>query len=110
MKKVGLSPEFIGFLQTAGFLGYVGLVGTFFQNGQKWFGAAPKSVLEPMLFLSLFVFSAIVSGSIMLVYPFYVFWQKKDFKTAITIVAHSALWLFLFILFVCLFLAFRVKI
>ena len=42
MKKIELSPEFVGFLQKAGFLGYVGLVGTFFQNGQKWFGAAPK--------------------------------------------------------------------
>lgn len=106
MKNIKFSPALIGFLQTVGFLVYLALFATLITNGNAIFGPVNKTILGPMLAFSLFVFSAIICASMMLGYPFYVFWEKKDFKTAAKIIAHSVLWLFIFILLaiVCLIL------
>lgn len=107
MKEIKLSPAFIGFLQTAGFLGYIAIFGAIMINASALFGPLNNSgLLGPMLLLSLFVFSAIFCASVILAYPFYVFWEKKDFKTAVKIVANSVFWLFLFIIgaIICLIL------
>jgi hypothetical protein len=92
VKKISLSPITIGILQTAGFL-----VAWLMMNGNNLFGKTPN-LIGPMLFLALFVFSAIFSAGILLGYPFYVFWEKKDFKTAFKIVASSTIFLFAFII------------
>lgn len=99
MTKIKLSPAFIGFLQATGLVAYVALVATIMLNGNAWFGNMDHAgILGPILFLSLFVFSAITSAAIMTAYPFYVFWERKDFKLAAKIVFASAAWLLLFIL------------
>lgn len=106
MKKVNISPAFIGFLQTTAFLTYVGLVATFMNNANSWLGPEKNyGFLGPMLFLSLFSFSAIYSALIVFGYPFYVFWIKKNFNLAAKIVGYSAIWLLLFIVFVISLLA-----
>jgi hypothetical protein len=107
MKKIKLSPAFVGFLQTIGFLSYLALFAALIMNGNAIFGPVNKTILGPMLAFSLFTFSAIICASVMLAYPFYIFWEKKDFKTAAQIVASSAFWLFIFIFFSCVLLATR---
>jgi hypothetical protein len=97
VKKISLSPITIGILQTAGFLVYASGVAWLMMNGNNLFGKTPN-LIGPMLFLALFVFSAIFSAGILLGYPFYVFWEKKDFKTAFKIVASSTIFLFAFII------------
>lgn len=98
-----MKPWLIGLLQTTGFLGYVALVAAIMLNGARWFGT-PNTILGPMLFMSLFVFSAITCASIFLAYPFYLFWEKKNLKKAISVIASSVIWLFVFILAACLLL------
>lgn len=106
MKKLKLSTEFIGFLQTVGLVSYLTLFVSFMFNANKLFNL-PQTPLAPVIFFSLFIFSAIICASVMLGYPFYVFWEKKDFKTAAKIVANSVVWLFIFILTSCIFLAIK---
>jgi hypothetical protein len=106
MRNIKFSPAFIGFLQTAGFLSYLALFAALIINGNNIFGPVNKTILGPMLTFSLFTFSAIICASVMLAYPFYIFWEKKDFKKAALIVANSVFWLLLFIIgaIVCLIL------
>ncbi len=92
-----LSPWVLGLLQAAGFAAYATLFGAFLVNGSKWFGPSP-SILGPVLFLLLFAFSAIVSTAMVLGYPFYVFWEKKNTELAVRLVAFTAAWLLFFII------------
>lgn len=57
------SPWVIGLLQTTGFILYTVLVGSIMLNGGRWFGPMPN-ILGPILFLSLFVVSGIISAAI----------------------------------------------
>lgn len=108
MKKMHLSPAFIGFLQTVGFLVYIAFFAVLMTNASALFGPMNQaSLLGPMLLLSLFVFSAIICASTMLGYPFYVFWERKDFKTAAAIIGSSVFWLFIFIVLTCILLVTR---
>lgn len=95
------SPWVIGLLEATGFILYTILVGSIMINGNKWFGSMPN-ILGPMLFLSLFVVSGIISAA------FYLFWEKKNFRLAAKIVAISTFWLILFIILLsCLLLVSR---
>jgi len=98
MKKFNLSPAIIGLAQATGLIAYIIIVGTIMANGNKWFGALNNAgILGPVLFLTLFCFSAIVCAAIMGAYPFYVFWEKKNTNLALKIIFYSTLWLFIFI-------------
>lgn len=101
-----LSPWVIGLLQATGFLLYTVLIGQIMIHGNQWF-PQNQSIFGPMLFLSLFVVSGIICASLILGYPIYVFWEKKNFKLAARIVAFSTGWLLLFIIIIlsCLLLA-----
>jgi hypothetical protein len=94
MKK---SPIFIGFLQSLGLSLYILLIALVIWNGEAWFGRI-GNFLGPILFLSLFVVSAIICALIALAYPFIVFWDKKNTKEAMRIVFYTAGWLTLFVL------------
>ena len=101
-----LSLPFIGFLQALGVFLYVALVALFFWKGNDVFGVAPN-YLGPLLVLLLFVFSALVCALLVLGYPITLFWEKKETKKALRLVAYSALWVFffLFLLLIILLLA-----
>ncbi len=98
MQKLGLSPEYLGILQALIFLIYIFGIARLMISGNRIFGPQP-GILGPMLFLALFVFSAIFSAGIFLGYPFYLFWEKKDLSAAARIVTSSAISLFVFIVF-----------
>ncbi|MCL4390486.1 MAG: hypothetical protein M1484_00275 [Patescibacteria group bacterium] len=97
MKKNKISPVIIGVAQATGLIAYCAAVGAVMLNGNRWFGPTP-SFLGPMLFLTLFVFSAIVCAAMFLGYPFYLFWEKKDLPTAFKVIASSTVTLFVFVL------------
>ena len=100
------SLGFIGFLQASGLVVYCSLVGLLFWRGGTWFGSM-TSFLGPMLFLALFVASALISALLVLGYPVILFFEKKQATEALKLVAYTTAWLILFVLFlIFLFIAF----
>ena len=91
------NPVFVGFLQSLGLVAYCSLVGFIIWRGEAWFGNA-GNLLGPILFLSLFVVSAMICALIALGYPFIVFWDRKNTKEALKMVGFTAGWLALFVL------------
>jgi hypothetical protein len=94
MKK--LSIPFIGFLQAVGLVLYCSLVSLVFANGNQWFGNIGNSV-GPMAMLLIFVVSALICALIALSYPIMLFWDHKNTKAALKLVAFTAGWLFLIV-------------
>ena len=82
----------IGLLQALGLVVYCSMVATVMNNAERWFGKMDH-VLGPVLFLSLFVVSALICGSVALGYPFLVLWEQKNTKKALKIVGFTIGWL-----------------
>jgi len=95
MKKLSLG--FVAFLQAAGLVVYCGLIGFIIINGERLFGPM-LNFLGPALFLILFVISAIICALIFGTYPFILFWEHKDTKKALRLVAYTTGWLIFFVL------------
>jgi len=87
----------ISFLQALSLAVYCGLVAIFFWKGNEWFGKM-SNFWGPALFLVIFTTSALVSGLLVLGYPFYLFWQKKQTQKAIRLVGYTTVWLVSFVL------------
>lgn len=104
MKKMPLGM--IAFLQAAGLALYVSLVALLIWQGSHWFDQL-NSYLGPLLFLTLFVFSATVCTLIFLGYPFWLVWEGKQTRTALRLVFYSTAWLLAFLLVLLGFIAFR---
>ena len=100
-KKKKYSLPFIAFFQALGLVIYCGLVGLLFWQGDKWFGPM-LSFLGPVLFLVLFVASALISALIVLGHPFILFWEKKQTIEALKLVVYTIAWLIFFILLIIL--------
>lgn len=87
----------IAFYQAFGFITYAGLISLILWNANKLFGSVPN-FWGPLLFLTLFVFSALISALIVLGYSFVLFWEKKDTKAAMRLVFKTVEWLFVFLM------------
>jgi hypothetical protein len=85
----------IALLQAVGLISYCGIVALVFMSGNKWFG--PMSWWGPLLFLVLFVVSALVSALITLGYMVYLIWDRKQVKEGLRVVTYTALWLLVFL-------------
>lgn len=94
-KKKEHSLTTISFLQASALVIYCCLVGLLFWRGDKWFGPL-TSYLGPVLFLTLFVTSALISALLVLGYPVILFWEEKRTIEAIRLVAYTAGWLIFF--------------
>lgn len=94
MKK---NPVFIGLAQALILTGYISLVVTVMRNGEKLFGS-DTSFFGPLVFLTLFVTSALISSAITIGYPAYLAFKQKEFKPAIKIVLSTAVWLIISII------------
>ena len=92
-----LSIYRVAFLQGLLQMGYIGLVAILFWKGNELFGKVPN-YLGPVLFLTLFVASALISALIVLGYPFYLFWEEKKTKKSLELVAYTTAWLIAFLL------------
>ena len=84
-------------IQALGLVAYISLISLIFRYGDTWITPL-DAFWGPILFLSLFVISALVCALIVLGYPIKLFFVKKKPKQAIKIVLLTALWLILFFL------------
>ena len=103
-KNTRLSLSFIAFLQAVGLIIYCSLIGLLFWQGNQWFGPV-QGFLGPVLFLVLFVASALISALLVLGYPFILFWEKKKTGKALRLVLYTTAWLIFFTFFTLLILA-----
>lgn len=85
IKKVAL-------FQAVGLMTYIFLIAIFINFVPTKFDNSVSPLLGISLFLSLFVISALISGSIILGYPLVLFFDGKK-REAISIVIWSAIWL-----------------
>jgi len=92
--------------QALGLAIYCGLVGLLFWRGSQWFGRMPY-YWGPLLFLILFVTSALISALLVLGYPIILFWKKKQVTKALRLVVYTAGWLVFFIFAVLVIVFFR---
>jgi hypothetical protein len=91
-----LSLPFIAFLQAAGLMLYIILVGTIVLHGDQWFGKM-ANLFGPILFLTLFSTSALICGLITFSYPFLLFWEHKEPREALRLIFYTTLWLAVFV-------------
>ena len=86
----------MAFFQALGLALYVGLFAVFAIRIPPWFekNQATHPALGIILFLLAFVISAVISGSIILGYPIFLFFEGKR-KDALKIVVWSVVWLLL---------------
>ena len=91
------SLTFVGFLQALTIFLYCALVGIILWKGEIFFGPVPNFT-APLLALSLLVTSVLVCALLAFGYPVYLFWDKKETKEALELVAFTALWLILLII------------
>jgi len=67
-----------------------------------------NNYLGPILMLSIFTVSALISAIITLGYPFYIWQKKKKLKEAIKIVVFTCLWMIGFIILGLVFLSLKI--
>lgn len=87
------SLEFIAFLQALGLVAYCFLVSLVMAGLNQTFHNLPMPVLGPVIVLTLFVASALISSSIVLAYPLVIFWNQKNTTRALKLVLETAAWL-----------------
>lgn len=85
-----LAPSVAALLEAALTLAYIALLAFFMTRAEDVFPDAPP--LAPLFFLTLFVFSALTTGSLMLAYPFVLFLEGARSR-AMRIIVWSAAWL-----------------
>jgi hypothetical protein len=101
MKKYNIL--IIGFLQATGLAIYCSLVSMLIWNGNHWFEKI-NDFRGPLLFLILFVTSALISGIITLGYPILLFWRKKEQTKALKLVIITIGFLIFYTIIAILFL------
>lgn len=102
MHKKGQEGWSRGLLPALGLVSYIVLIAGFMGQAQNIFGKI-DNFYGPILFLTLFVFSAMVCSLIVFYEPYKLFLDKKG-KEALTLVVSTVKWLsvFVFTLFLVL--------
>ncbi len=102
-KKKAIFPQ--GFVPALGIFLYILSTSLFMTNSSRWFGKMDNHVFAPVLFLTLFVVSAMVCGLMMFYKPYLLFMEKK-YKDAMDVVFSSTAWLVGFMVMALLFTLF----
>ena len=84
-----------GFLNALATILYVTIVATIMQNGERIFGNVDDNMFAPIAFLTLFVLSAAITGSLVIGKPslMYLNGQKTE---AVKLFLHTISWLAVF--------------
>jgi hypothetical protein len=90
-------------LSALGVFIYVCLVSLILNNGQKIFGSTTNNILGPMIFLMLFVFSALITGFLIIGKPIMLYLDGLK-KESIKLLFYTGLNLLILLLIVFLFL------
>lgn len=92
------STPFVGFLQATVLVIYILLISTF----MNWMSTAPNkpdsSYYGPILFLLLFIISAVISATIVLGKAAIYFWEKQ-YKKSFTLLGWTVGWGFFYLVF-----------
>lgn len=78
-----LSTEFMAFLQATGLLVYISVVVLFINFISNNTTDSEEPLYAPVVFLLLFIISAVVSGLLVLAKPAMLFWDKKYKKSVV---------------------------
>jgi len=100
-----LPLRWLGLVQALGVTLYCALVGLLIWKGNEFFGA--PIYLGPVMFLVLFIVSALICASIVFYHPCILFFEGKK-RQAIDLVLITTGWLFLFFLII-LFLSVLIR-
>ncbi|MFA5163652.1 MAG: hypothetical protein WC441_03970 [Patescibacteria group bacterium] len=84
-------------LSALGVLVYIFLLSLFMNNGNKIFGAEDNNMLAPILFLMLFVFSALVTGFLILGKPIMMYLDNEK-KSALKLLFYTGVCLFVLLI------------
>ena len=95
-----LSPKYLGFIQASGLFLYIFLV-TSFMNGITPLFQKADSALAPLVFIMLFVISAVISASMVLGRAGYLFWEKR-YAEAFGLLKWTISWSILYFVFAIL--------
>lgn len=95
MKKSKLILRAI--LHSLGIFAYIFILAAFMNKASDWFGQNDQGVVAPIIFLLMFVFSALITGGLVLAKPvmLYVDGQKKD---GVKLLIYTGLSIFVLIL------------
>lgn len=95
MKKSSLLLH--GLASALGAFAYISLVSWFMMNAERFLGQEPRDMRGPMLFLTLFVFSALITSLTVLGRPAYLFFTGAK-KEAIQLLGYTTAYLFLLLI------------
>jgi hypothetical protein len=84
-----------GAVHAFGVLAYVSLLATFFNQANSWFGQADQKIVTPVAALMLFVFSALVTGGLVLGKPIMLYLDGHK-KEGVKLLFFTGLGLFVF--------------
>lgn len=105
VRDKGIKKQFlmmVGFAQALGLAAYASGVGLLIYQGDKLFGQ--QGPVGVVLFLLLFVTSALISSLIGLAYPSILIWKYRQVVDGFKLIAYTAMWLAIFILILILLL------
>ena len=83
---------------------YISIVAWVMINGERFFGSGPDDIRAPLLILTLFVFSAMVTGTLLLGRPIYYFLNGKK-QEAVKLTAYTILSMFVLVVLAFVLLA-----
>ena len=92
-KQEGVHIAWFGLLAAIGEVGYISLVASIMWIGDKFVPLVNTPIYGFVLMLTLFVFSAVISGLIVLGYPIFVA-MKGDVKKALALIGWTSFFLF----------------
>ncbi|MFA5185300.1 MAG: hypothetical protein WC551_02345 [Patescibacteria group bacterium] len=89
----------VSLASSAGVIAYISFVAWLMTNLGHWIDVPKQTLIGPVIFLTLFVLSATVVGSLVLGYPIWLYFENKK-KDAVRLFVYNVI--FLFLMFVAL--------
>lgn len=89
-----ISPSIVGLYQAAGVLAYIVLIASFFTFLGRLVEHDPPQIVAMTVMLTLLVFSAAITGTLVLGLPVYFTFAKNNVKRGLSILAYTLLYLF----------------
>lgn len=93
--KREVNVAWYGLLSAIGQVAYISMVASFMMFAENFFPVVKSEIYMAALMLTLFVFSAVMSGLIVLGYPVYI-GMKGDIKKALVLIGWTSFFLFAF--------------
>ncbi|NMB70294.1 hypothetical protein GYA27_03785 [candidate division WWE3 bacterium] len=99
-----MSSPFIGFLQASGLVSYIIVVSLVLTNVTRLFRNDTGEFYAPIIMLLVFIFSAVISASLVLGRAGVLFWDKK-YKEAFKLIGWTLTWIAFYLLLFVIFLS-----